>query len=165
LPPTIRVVRCSSVRPTFHARHSASEKTYRYVVSNGRVLPPLEYQRAWHVPQPLDYGAMSNAAPEFEGIHDFAAFAANPGKPAETTVRNITKVRIRRSGTRIVFEFTGNGFLYKMVRMMVGLLVQIGRGAADCGEIRRRLSNPKLRSARQKIVAPPDGLVLVHVRY
>ena len=165
LPPQIRVVRCSNVRRTFHARYSAREKTYRYVVWNGRALPPLEFQRAWHVPMQLDYDAMANAAAEFEGKHDFAAFTANRGKPSETTVRTIAKVRIRRSGLRIVFEFTGDGFLYKMVRMMVGLLIQIGRGAADGGELRSRLFDPKRRATRTRFVAPADGLILVRVRY
>jgi tRNA pseudouridine38-40 synthase len=165
LPSAIRVLRCSSVGSTFHARYSSREKTYRYVVWNGDVLPPFERTRAWHVSAPLDYNAMSEAAGDFLGEHDFAAFAANRGKRDDSTVRQILKVRTHRSGRRIVFEFTGNGFLYKMVRMMVGLLVQIGRGARERSEIRRRLSKPRVRTAGDHFVAPPDGLVLVRVRY
>jgi tRNA pseudouridine38-40 synthase len=163
LPLQIRVMRCSQVRPAFHARYSAREKTYRYVVWNAPVLPPHEYQRAWHVAEPLNYAAMADAAGEFEGRHDFVGFTANRGKPPETTIRTIDKVRVRRTGARIAFEFAGNGFLYKMVRMMVGLLVQIGRGVIPRPRLRRMLLSPVI--VRPRLVAPADGLVLVRVRY
>lgn len=163
LPPQIRVLRCSRVRAAFHARYSAREKTYRYVVWNAPVLPPHEHQRAWHLAEALNYDAMANAAAEFEGRHDFVGFAASRGKPDNATIRTVGKVRVRRNGARIAFELTGNGFLYKMVRMMVGLLVQIGRGAVDRQELRRRLSTPI--TVRPRLVAPAEGLVLVRVRY
>lgn len=165
LPAAIRVVRCSKVDSSFHARYSAREKTYRYVIWNGAVLPPFEHKRVWHVVETLDYAAMSAAARDFVGEHDFAAFAANRGKRDEPTIREVIEVRVRGVGPRIVFEFTGDGFLYKMVRMMVGLLVQIGRGGVERAEIRQRLENPKTPASRARFVAPADGLVLVRVRY
>lgn len=165
LPPAIRVLRCSSVSAAFHARYSARAKVYRYVIWNGAVLPPFDYRRAWHIIEPLDYRVMSDAAGDFAGEHDFAAFAANRGKPNASTIRTLTKVRMRRTGPRITLEFEGSGFLYKMVRMMVGLLVQIGRGAANRGEIRGRLDYPADRLKRARFVSPPEGLVLVRVRY
>lgn len=174
LPSAIRVLRCSAVRSTFHARYSARDKTYRYVVWNGAVLPPFEHKRAWHVMEPLDFEAMASAAAQLQGNHDFAAFATKRGKSGrsrsslsaeESTQRTIFQVRARRAGARLVFEFTGNGFLYKMVRMMVGLLIQIGRGSIGPGEIVHRLSRPKMRTSRSQFVAPPDGLTLIRVRY
>jgi tRNA pseudouridine38-40 synthase len=165
LPPAIRILRCTRVRPSFHARYSARAKTYRYVLWNGAVLPPFEHKRAWHVAEALDFGAMSGVLKRFEGEHDFAAFSANRGKPAESTVRSITVARLRRAGPRIIFEFTGSGFLYKMVRLIVGLLVQIGRGAVEGDEVRQRLSNSGARTTRTRLVAPAAGLILVRVRY
>lgn len=165
LPPAIRVLRCTTVGPTFHARYSAREKTYRYVIWNAAVLPPFEHKRAWHIAEPLDHRAMSLAIKDFEGEHNFAAFAANRGQIEESTVRTIRAARLRRAGPRLVFEFAGSGFLYKMARMMVGLLVQIGRGASEPAEVRRRLLNSAAIPARPRLVAPAEGLVLVRVRY
>jgi tRNA pseudouridine38-40 synthase len=165
LPPAIRVLHCRVVPSTFHARYSAQAKTYRYVVGNAAVLPPFEQKRAWHIPEPLDFEMMAKAAADFRGEHDFAAFAANRGKQTETTVRTIHDVRARRAGSRLVFEFTGNGFLYKMVRLMVGLLAQVGRGAVERTEVRRRLAQPRARETGSRFVAPADGLILVRVRY
>lgn len=165
LPPAIRILRCSGVGSDFHARYSAREKTYRYVIWNRAVLPPFEHKRAWHIADRLDHDAMANAAADFVGEHDFAAFAVNRGKPDDSTIRTLVKVRTRSVGPRIVLEFTGNAFLYKMVRMMAGLLVQIGRGALDRAEIGRCLSHAQPRPGGARLVAPADGLILVRVRY
>jgi len=167
LPATIRVLRCSYVGPGFHARFSAKGKVYRYRIRTERVLPPLEYGRAWHVPSPLDVDAMSRAAAAFQGRHDFASFAANRGKAPQSTVRTIDKVRLRRGGHGITVEISGDGFLYKMVRLMVGALVRIGRGQDGEKEVRERLVTPVVHRAytAARFVAPACGLFLVRVRY
>jgi tRNA pseudouridine38-40 synthase len=165
LPPAIRVLRCRFVTDAFHARFSAKGKVYRYRIWNSPILPPLEHGRVWHVPGALDFGAMMNEAREFIGEHDFAAFAANRGKPMENTVRTIESVRLRRTGPSIAIEFAGNGFLYKMVRLMAGALVDCGSGKASAGFIKARLEDPKRPSTSRKIVAPAAGLFLVRVRY
>lgn len=166
LPPTIRVLRCRYVSDAFHARYSARGKIYRYQLWNAPVLPPFEYRRSWHIPAVLDIAAMSAAARDLEGEHDFAGFAANRGTPANDTVRTVHSVRIRHSGPKISIEFDGDGFLYKMVRLMVGMLVRIGRGAAERDEIRRALSAQTGGwQALNRTAAPADGLVLVRVRY
>jgi len=165
LPPAIRVVSCRYVSSKFHARFSAKGKVYRYRIWNAVVLPPLENGRAWHVHTPLDFIAMSEAAEAFVGAHDFAGFAANRGNPEQNTVRSVRTVRLRRSGRCITIEVSGDGFLYKMVRLMVGALVQRGRGQAAADEINDRLQFPARFQARGRLVAPAGGLYLVRVRY
>jgi tRNA pseudouridine38-40 synthase len=165
LPGAIRILRCRYVSNAFHARYSAKGKTYRYTVWNDAFLPPFERGRAWHVTAALDVEAMSATACEFEGRHDFAAFAANRGKPVADTVRTISRVGIRRSGPRITLQFEGDGFLYKMVRMMTGALVRVGRGAITREEIRQRLRAHSAGIEGAHFVAPADGLILLRVRY
>lgn len=165
LPPPIRVLRCRYVAATFHARFSATGKVYRYRIWNDRILPPLEYARAWLVARPLDLTAMKREAEAFVGKHDFASFAANRGKPETDTTRIIESALLTRSGKCIALEFSGNGFLYKMVRLMVGALVRHGSGQAPRGEIRRRLATPAETFSNARFAAPAAGLILVRVRY
>ncbi|MGI9086845.1 MAG: tRNA pseudouridine(38-40) synthase TruA [Chthoniobacterales bacterium] len=165
LPPTIRVMRCAYVSEKFHARFSAKGKIYRYRIWNASVLPPLESGRAWQVHAPLDFEAMRAGAKLFRGRHDFAGFAANRGQRERETMRTIEAVRLNRRGACLTIEFSGNGFLYKMVRLLVGALVREGRGQAGPGEITERLTHPEKFRARSRLVAPAAGLYLVRVRY
>lgn len=165
LPAAIRIMRCRYVSGAFHARYSAKGKVYRYTIWNDAVLPPFERGRAWHVATPLDVDAIRAAAREFEGRHDFAGFAANRGKPAADTVRTISRVQIRRSGSRLTIQFDGDGFLYKMVRLMTGALVQVGRGGATREEIRQRLADNSAAIQAARLAAPAEGLILLRVRY
>jgi tRNA pseudouridine38-40 synthase len=165
LPPTIRILRCQFVSGAFHARFSAKGKIYRYRIWNRQVLPPLENGRAWHVRNPLDLQAMAAAAQDFCGEHNFASFAANRGTPETDTIRTIRNIRVTSSGPRISVEIEGDGFLYKMVRMMVGTLVRVGLGAAQPGEIRARLRAPGKVNRQGRNAAPADGLFLVRVLY
>jgi tRNA pseudouridine38-40 synthase len=165
LPPTIRVLRARYVAPKFHARFSAVGKTYRYRICNAAVLPPLELGRAWHVPKELDDERLRAAAARFAGRHDFAGFAANRGKPEPDTVRTITNVRLTRSGGIIVLEFSGDGFLYKMVRLMVGTIVRCGLGKMSLGELDARLRGETGAARLPRFVAPAEGLILLRVRY
>jgi tRNA pseudouridine38-40 synthase len=165
LPAAIRVLRCRYVTDAFHARFSAKGKVYRYRIWHGPVLPPFEHGRAWHVSQPINLETIVAAARLFEGTHDFAGFAANRGTPPETTVRTVRSVRVRRAAAIISVEVDGDGFLYKMVRLMVGELVRIGRGVSDCDQLGRRLAAPSGSVTRHRFVAPAEGLILVRVRY
>ena len=165
LPPTIRIMRCGFVGASFHARFSAKGKTYRYNIWNAEVLPPLEHGRAWHVRDPLDATVLKSAAKNFVGQHDFASFAANRGTPVTDSVRTIRNVRVRHSGPRISIEFEGDGFLYKMVRLMAGTLVRIGLGMAPLDEIQSRLTHPRKVSLHGRNVATAAGLFLIRVRY
>jgi tRNA pseudouridine38-40 synthase len=163
LPPTIRVFRCRYVSNNFHARLSAKGKIYRYRIWNASVLPPLEYGRAWHVARTLDLKLLKSASKNFVGTHDFAGFAANRGKPEKRTVRTINSVRVRENGSSVTIELDGDGFLYKMVRLIVGSLVKCAVGKMHIDEVKTRLDSGQIGSAR--FAAPAKGLYLVRVRY
>ena len=165
LPPAIRAMRCRFVSEAFHARFSAKGKTYRYRIWNAPVLPPFESGRAWHVVRSIDVDRIVLAAAEFCGEHDFASFSANRGTPETSTVRIIRALRVRRAGPCISMEFDGDGFLYKMVRMMAGTLVRVGLSESSPHEIKARLRSPRRAIPRGRTAAPADGLFLVRVRY
>lgn len=162
LPSEIRVRRCARVARDFHARFSAKGKLYTYRIWNGPVLSPFELRRAWHLPAPLDLEAMRQAARSFEGTHDFKAFAANRGKPEQDTTRTIYSLAITSKGSAITLRFHGDGFLYKMVRLMTGALVKIGQGRAPATSIATYLTGA---SGKCSFAAPPAGLYLTRVLY
>jgi len=163
LPPSIRVIRCRYVSRNFHARLSAKGKIYRYRIWTAPILPPFQYRHAWHIAQPIDLKILKSASKHFVGTHDFAAFAANRGKLEPSTIRTINSVRVCRKDPCITIEFDGDGFLYKMVRLMVGALVKCALGKMRIEEITSRLHSAKAGSAR--FTAPAEGLYLVRVRY
>jgi tRNA pseudouridine38-40 synthase len=164
LPPTIRVLRCRYVSSDFHARFSAIAKTYRYRIWSAPILPPFEVGRAWHINAPLDFEKLVHCAEQFVGTHDFAGFAANRGKAETNTVRRIHFVRTKKSGALITLEFKGDGFLYKMVRLMVGAIVSVAMGKSEARSIEQRLESP-CRSDGARLVAPAAGLILVRIHY
>lgn len=164
LPPAIRIMNCRFVSESFHARFSAKRKIYRYRVWNGDVLPPLENGRAWHVRDSIDREVVSASAKLFIGKHDFASFAANRGVRVEDAVRTLYAIRFRKAGPLLTFDVEGDGFLYKMVRMMIGALMQVGVSKAPLREIEARLAHPRRPSANRS-VAPAAGLFLLRVRY
>jgi len=157
------VLRCRYVSKDFHARLSAKGKIYRYRTWTAPILPPFEYRRAWHIAQPLDLKILKSAIKHLVGTHDFAAFAANRGKLEASTIRTIKSTRVRQKGPYVTIEFDGDGFLYKMVRLMVGALVKCALGKMRIEEITLRLHSAKTGSAR--FAAPAEGLYLVRVRY
>jgi tRNA pseudouridine38-40 synthase len=163
LPPAIRVLRCQYVSNNFHARLSAKRKIYRYSIWLASVLPPFEYGRAWHIPHSLDLKILQKAAEHFVGTHDFAGFAANRGTPETSTVRTINSVRVRENGPCVTIEFDGDGFLYKMVRLIVGSLVKCALGKIRVEDLIAQLNSGRATSPR--FAAPAEGLVLVMVRY
>ena len=163
LPPTIRVLRCQYVSNDFHARISAKGKIYRYRIWLAPVLPPLEYRRAWHIARPIDLKILKRAPKQFTGTHDFAGFAANRGKPEKSTIRTICSVRVRQEGPCVTIEFDGDGFLYKMVRLIVGALVKCALGKMSIEDVTTKLKFGQVGSAR--FAAPAHGLYLVRVRY
>jgi tRNA pseudouridine38-40 synthase len=163
LPPAIRIMSCKHASRDFHARLSAKGKIYRYRIWSASVLPPFEYGRAWHVPRSLDLKLLKSAAKHFVGTHDFAGFAANRGKPETTTIRTIYSVRVSQKGPCVTIDFDGDGFLYKMVRLIVGSLVKCALGKMSVEEIAARLNSGESGAAR--FAAPAEGLFLVQVRY
>jgi tRNA pseudouridine38-40 synthase len=165
LPPAIRVMRCNFVPESFHARFSAKSKLYRYRIWNEDVLPPLENNRVWHVRDAIDYNLAATSAQLFAGRHDFASFAANRGAPVANTFRTLRRVTVRKSGPLLTFDIEGDGFLYKMVRLIVGSLVEIGVGKISTNEIQSRLADRAKAFTPRRNVAPACGLFLVRVRY
>jgi tRNA pseudouridine38-40 synthase len=163
LPLTIRILRARFVAKTFHARFSAKGKVYRYRIINGAVRSPLEIGRAWHIASPLDRELLERAAKLFVGRHDFAAFAANRGKEERSSVRTVEYIRITSRRDLIEIEFSADGFLYKMVRLIVGTTVRGALGKESLQSIELQLERPSRATAR--FVAPAAGLYLVRVRY
>jgi tRNA pseudouridine38-40 synthase len=163
LPDTIRVLRSRFVSPDFHARFSAKAKTYRYRIWAAPILPPLEINRAWQISAPLDLDLLNAAAKKFVGQHDFRAFAANRGKQEENTIRTIRSATVRKRGPEIKIEISGDGFLYKMVRSMVGAVVRVALQRMTLTEIDARLKSGRHGSAR--FTAPAEGLYLIRVWY
>ncbi len=163
LPFDVRVVKCRLVTPAFHARFNCIGKTYRYLIWNHLVQDPFTLDTHWHVPRPLDLPAMRRAARLLLGKHDFASFTSNPGYERESTVRIMRRASIARDGSVLTFHFTADGFLYRMVRNLVGGLMKVGKGkisADDFGKI--------LRSCRRSAApetAPACGLYLMQVNY
>jgi tRNA pseudouridine38-40 synthase len=163
LPRDVRVVRCRLAPPSFHARFDAIGKTYRYLVLNHPVQDPFTLDTHWHVPRPLDLAAMRRAARMLPGKHDFASFTSNPGYERETTVRTMSRATITRHGAILAFHFTADGFLYRMVRNIVGALAKVGLGRITPDEFGRILQARSRSEA--PATAPASGLYLVRVKY
>lgn len=164
IPPDIRILSAQAAPPDFHARRSAHAKEYRYVVFNGATMPPCRRLYATQVHRPLDLALMRAGAARFVGEHDFRAFMANPQRPIDSTVREITSFTISKRGAFVTFRVRGNGFLYKQVRSMVGMLIRIGHGQEPPDRVTEWLDDRAPRTARVPS-APPQGLTLWRVWY
>jgi tRNA pseudouridine38-40 synthase len=163
LPPEIRVIKCQPVSASFHAQYSAVGKIYQYRIWNAPVYHPMEIGRSWHIPQSLDLNLLQAACNQLTGTHDFASFAANRGKPGESTIRTIDRICIRHQKELVALLFDGNGFLYRMVRMLTGSLVRVALKRADLRWIDELLGNPGKNKTTS--TAPANGLYLVKVKY
>ena len=162
LPPDIRIVRSVEVPDSFHARFSATGKTYRYTFRNAAHRSALYRSMCAHEIAPLDETRMQEAASHLIGTHDFASFCAHSGS-GKNTVRTITEVTVERHGQYVTVEVTGNGFLHNMVRIIAGTLAAVGRGDIAPKEIPRILDARDRRAAGP--TAPAEGLMLVEVHY
>ena len=161
LPEDIGIYSCREVSPRFHARLNALEKTYRYRVWNSELPCVFERRYVAEMPEKLDVEAMHEAAQLFLGTHDFSAFCANR-KMKKSTVRTIKAFSVERVGEEIHFTVTGNGFLHNMVRILVGTLIEVGRGERAVESI------PALFGAKREeagFLAPGKGLCLMEVKY
>lgn len=162
LPAAIRILRVQPVSNDFHARISARGKIYRYLIRTSDVLSPLEVGRVWHFPPAANAATLAMAANLFQGRWDFSAFSANRGGPVTDPRRTIRRVHVSRQGTLLKLTFEGEGFLYKMVRMMVGAVARAAQGRVEVEDLRRRLNEG---GPRWNYVAPAEGLYLVRVLY
>ena len=161
LPEDIGIYSCRDVSPRFHARLNAKEKTYRYRIWNSGEPCVFERRFVTVMPENLDLNAMKEAAQLLCGEHDFSAFCGNT-KMKKSTVRFIRSVEIRRCGQEVRLEFTGKGFLHNMVRILVGTLVEIGRGTRSVESIPALFGGKR---AEAGFLAPAQGLCLEEVMY
>lgn len=162
LPTDIAVTWVKPVGDDFHARYSATARSYRYVILNRLVRSALDRYRAWWVYQPLDAERMHAGAQSLLGTHDFSAFRA-AGCQAATPVRDLTSIAVTRAGDCIVLHVTANAFLQHMVRNITGTLVMIGAGDARIDALPAILASKD--RTRAGPAAPPHGLTLLHVAY
>jgi len=163
LPEDVRVLQATRAARHFHARFGATGKQYRYFVWNHAAMNPLLRHSAWHVPRPLDLTALRRAALCFRGRHDFQSFAANPGYTKKSSVRNLWRCDVKKSGALLTFIIEGDGFLYKMCRGIVGTLIQVGLGKFPPDAMEGLLAKKDRRLAG--MTAPAHGLVLWKVFY
>ncbi len=162
LPPDIRVVKSWLAEPDFHARYSAVQKTYRYQIYQGE-FPNVFYRRYAHwVMEPINWQAVKECAQLFVGKLDFAAFAASGGS-TKTTVRTMFSVTVEEAPPLALIRFTADGFLYKMVRNLVGTLLDVGLGRLSPAEVQAIMHSRDRRLA--SATAPAHGLVLERVVY
>jgi tRNA pseudouridine38-40 synthase len=161
LPPQIRVLAAARARPEFHARFSATGKLYRYRLCTHTVLPPHELGRAWHLPIPINRALLAAASARLVGRHDFRKFSANRGTPVADTVRALHRISSRRRHGVLEIDFEGDGFLYKMVRLLTGTLVRIASGKEPVALIDDLLGG----HGRPGAAAPAHGLWLMKVHY
>jgi len=165
LPDDVRVLAVQEAPPDFHARFSATGKTYEYRIVDAPFASPFIYRYAWHVPQALDVEAMRAAATALIGRHDFAAFQA-AGSTVASTERTVEAIEWERGGgfdRPIAMRITGDGFLRHMVRNIVGTLVEVGSGRWEGSTVGSILASRA--RARAGPTAPAHGLFLVAVRY
>ncbi len=122
---SIVIKNAEEVPEEFHARYNCKEKTYRYIIDNSKYGSAIYRYLEYHIPQELDVTKMKQGVKYFEGTHDFKAFKAS-GTSSKSSVRTIYKAKVEKIGEKIVIELTGNGFLYNMVRIISGTLVEVG---------------------------------------
>jgi tRNA pseudouridine38-40 synthase len=162
LPPSIRVLGAAEADPGFDARRAAIGKRYAYLIDTAAVAAPLWRRVAWHVPAALDIAAMRGALAALPGRHDFSAFCAAPGRDADPVCR-VQAIHLRRVRGRLALLVSADRFLHHMVRTIVGSAVEVGRGARPPAWLADVLVSRDRRRAGP--TAPPQGLVLVRVRY
>ncbi len=162
LPISIQVKSAKQVGDDFHARFQAKGKCYAYFIHSGDADPFTRPYR-WCVFRPLDVKAMERAAKLLCGRHDFRAFTALNGPAKENTVRNLRVLDVKQRGKEVRITAEGEGFLYKMVRSLVGVLVAVGEGRLEVDKVSEIL-NSRRRTALVP-TAPPQGLCLMSVSY
>ena len=160
---SILIKNAEEVDERFHSRLNCKRKTYRYIIDNSKYGSAIYRNLETHIPVPLDINKMKNAIKYFEGEHDFKAFKAS-GTSSKSSVRTIYKAEvIEKENNRIWIELTGNGFLYNMVRIIAGTLVEVGLGNIEPEEIKNIIESKKRENAGKTL--QPQGLYLVNVEY
>ena len=159
---SIVIKKAEEVDERFHSRLNCKRKTYRYIINNSPEGTAIYRYLETHIPQKLDVRKMEQALKYFEGEHDFKAFKAS-GTSSKSSVRTIYKTQIYKKEDRIIIELTGNGFLYNMVRIIAGTIVDVGLGQIEPQQIENIIKEKKRENAGKTL--PPNGLYLVSVEY
>ena len=160
---SIVIKSAEEVEERFHSRLNCKRKTYRYIINNSKYGTAIYRNLETHIPMKLDIQKMQEAVTYFEGEHDFKAFKAS-GTSSKSSVRTIYNAEVIDAGNeRIYIELTGNGFLYNMVRIIAGTLVEVGLGKIEPNEIKTIIESKKRENAGKTL--PPQGLYLVKVEY
>ncbi len=160
---SILIKEATEVDEKFHSRLSCKRKTYRYIINNSKVGTAIYRNLETHIPMQLNLDKMKKAITYFEGEHDFKAFKAS-GTSSKSSVRTIYKAEVfQQEKEKIWIELTGNGFLYNMVRIIAGTLVEVGMGNIEPEEIPKIIQGKDRAKAGKTL--PPQGLYLVRVEY
>ena len=169
LPEDIRVQRSELVADDFHPRYCDSVKTYEYTVLNTRIEDPVRRKYTYHVFDPLDICVMREAAEILVGTHDFSAFCS-AGSQVKSKIRTINELFVEErvvlngsEGREIVIRVSGNGFLYNMVRIIAGTLIEAGQGRRSVASVQETLMTGERSKAGP--TAPAHGLMLMGIRY
>ena len=159
---SIVIKKAEEVDERFHSRYSVKSKTYRYIINNSENGTAIYRGLEYHVPMKLDYEKMNEAIKYFIGEHDFKAFKAS-GTSSKSSVRTILDGSVRKEGERIIIEITGTGFLYNMVRIISGTLLEVGLGKIKPEEITDIINSQDRNKAGKTL--PAHGLYLLEVNY
>lgn len=162
LPEDIVIVKSEEVAEDFHPRYCDCSKTYEYHILNTRIPIPTKRLTNYFVSYDLDVEKMRKAAGYLIGEHDFVSFC-NVRTDVEDTVRTVTELEILKDGEEITIRISGNGFLYNMVRIIVGTLIRAGRGFYEPEKVKEILEAKDRKAAG--VTAPPHGLILAEIRY
>ena len=160
---SIRILKAEEVDERFHSRLTCKRKTYRYVINNSEYGTAIYRNLETHIPMKLNIEKMKEAIKYFEGEHDFKSFKAS-GTSSKSSVRTIYEAKVyEMPNERIAIELTGNGFLYNMVRIIAGTIVEVGLGKIEPKEIVNIIEAEDREKAGKTL--PPQGLYLVSVEY
>lgn len=159
---SIRIKNAEEVDENFHSRYNCKKKTYRYIIDNSPYGSAIYRNIVYHLPMKLDIEKMKKAIKYFEGEHDFKAFRSS-GTSSKNSIRTIYKADLLIEGTTIGIELTGNGFLYNMVRIISGTLVDVGLGKIKADDIPEIIESKDRTRAGKTL--PPQGLMLLQVEY
>jgi len=159
---SIVIKKAEEVDERFHSRLSCKKKTYRYIINNSEEGSAIYRNLETHIPQKLNIEKMKQAVKYFEGEHDFKAFKAS-GTSSKSSVRTIFKAEVYSKNEKIFIELTGNGFLYNMVRIISGTLVEVGMEKIAPTQIEEIIKSGKREMAGKTL--PPNGLYLLEVIY
>ena len=159
---SIVIKSAEEVEESFHSRYNCKGKKYRYIINNSSQGSAIYRDLEYHIPQKLDVEEMKKAIKYFEGKHDFSAFKAS-GTSSKSAIREIYKAEVIEDGDRIFIELTGSGFLYNMIRIIAGTLVDVGIGKTEPDEVKEIIDSMDRDRAGKTL--QPYGLYLVEVYY